>query len=222
MNAITHDRLSVSGGLLPLTVARSGARGAAIVVMPSAFGVGRDLEAQMRELASDARLVVAFDPFFRTDAGPAPYDDMARVMTRVRSLERARAEGDLVATLEWARAQASSVVMLGICVGGPFALFAAAEGLVAGGATWHGTGMEHHLERAADIRCPLRLHFGDADPFVPPSAVERVRSAFAHHADVEVVVHAGATHGFSHREAARAHDPAAERSALESLRALAR
>jgi carboxymethylenebutenolidase len=82
--------------------------------------------------------------------------------------------------------------------------------------------MEHHVERAAEMRCPMRLHFGGADPFVPMASVDAVRTAFSGRPDVAVVVHEGATHGFSHRGAPRAHDERAERAGMDSLRALSR
>lgn len=217
-----HVLLPVEGGALPLTVAESASRAAAVVIMPSAFGVAADLEEQMRELARDARLVVTPDPFFRQDAGPAPYEDMARVMKRLELLDRERAHREFRATIDWARGTdgQTPVVLLGICIGGPFALRAAAEDAVAGVVTWHGTRMEHHLEQAARIRCPLRLHFGGVDPFVPMEAVRKVESAFATHPDVRVFVHDGATHGFSHRAASRAYNAPAEHAGMASVREL--
>lgn len=176
----------------------------------------------MVELAADASLVVSFDPFFREDPGPAPYEDMARVMGRLRSLDRERTRRDLRAVIAWVRRQDRHprVVVLGICFGGPFALLSAADGDADGVVTWHGTRMENHLERASDMRCPMRLHFGSVDPVVPPEAVESIRGAFAGRGDVEIVVHEGATHGFSHRAAPRAFDARAERAGMDALRAL--
>jgi dienelactone hydrolase len=66
----------------------------------------------------------------------------------------------------------------------------------------------------------MRLHFGGADPFVPPEAVDAVRAAFAGRRDVRIIVHDGATHGFSHREAPQAYDEHAERAGMDSLREL--
>ncbi|MDI3287034.1 dienelactone hydrolase family protein [Polyangium sp. 15x6] len=219
---ITRQVLSVEGEQLPLTIARSSGVGAALVILPSAFGVAPDLEAQMEELGADASLVVTFDPFFRTDSGHAPYDDMARVMARVKGVQPERIYRDLRALIEWARAESRGrpVVMLGICFGGPFAFRAAADGLVSGVVTWHGTGLEKHLDRVVEMRCPMRLHFGSVDPFVPPPAVEAVRAAFAGRDDVQVFVHEGATHGFSHPAAVKAYNETAERAAMSSLREL--
>ena len=46
--------------------------------------------------------------------------------------------------------------------------------------------------------CPLRLHFGADDPVTPPEAIEKIRAAFATHADLSIAVHPGAVHGYSH------------------------
>jgi carboxymethylenebutenolidase len=147
-----------------------------------------------------------------------PYDDLARARTRVAAFDRARTLEDLRAAIEWSRSPA--VIALGICLGGLCALDLAAAGLVDGVVTWHGTRLEQNLEHASRIRCPMRLHFGAADPFVPSSAVEAVRAAFRDRSDVEIAVHDGATHGFSHRGARAAYDPAAESAGMGSVREL--
>ena len=209
-------------GALPLTYARAEGKGAAVVIMPAASGVGPDLEAQMAELATDARVVVTFDPFFRDDPGLAPYGDMKRIMGRLRAVDPARTYGDLRAVIDWARGQApgSPVVMLGICFGGPFALQAAADGVVDAVVTWHGSRMENHLARVAEMRCPMHHHIGAVDPVVPPAALEALRAAFAGRPNVRLFVHGGATHGFSQRGAPQAYDARAEQAGMASLREL--
>jgi carboxymethylenebutenolidase len=220
---IRNHLLPVEKGTLPLSIAQGDAAGAAVVIMPSAFGVGSDLLAQMDDIAEYASLVVAIDPFFREDPGPVPYDDFPRVKARMQALDRERAHADFRATIDWARAntRSESVVGLGICFGGPYMLIAAADGALNGVVTWHGTRMNEFVERAADMRCAMRLHFGRIDPVVPPPAVEAVAKAFAHHHDARIVVHEGATHGFSHRSAAQAYNEPAERAGMDSVRELA-
>jgi carboxymethylenebutenolidase len=220
--AIEQHLLSVEQGELPLTIARGGGTGTAVVIVPSAFGIGADLEAQMQEIAEHAALVAAMDVFFREDAGPVPYEDRARAMARLQGMNRERVFRDLRATIDWTRAEAGGrkVVVLGICLGGPFALLAAAERLADGVVTWHGTRMEMFLERAAEMRCPMRHHFGAADPFSPPDAVAAVQNAFADRKDVAIVVHEGASHGFSQRALARAYDERAERAGMDAVREL--
>ena len=221
---ISQHSLPRGEGSLPFHVARGAGRAAGIAIFPSAFGIGDDLLAQMGELAADARAVVTFDPFFRGDAGFARTRELPRVLARMQALDRERAAADLRALVAWLRASAGcrAVVVVGICFGGPYAFEAAADGIADGVATWHGTALGAHLRRADEMRGPLRLHFGGADPFVPPGEVEAIRAAFAGRRDVEIAVHPGATHGFTHRAVPEAYDPAAERAALGAVRELAR
>jgi len=218
------DRIATDDGDLPLTLVRGQPTGAAIVIVPSAFGVGSDLVEQMRELALDARLVATFDPFFRSSPGLVPYDDMPRVMARIRGSDPQRTLADLRALVAWARSEdpAAPVILVGICFGAVFAVLAAADGLADAVVTWHGSRLEQYVDRAASIRGPIHFHIGGVDPVMPPVAVEAVRQAFAGHPDARFFIHAGATHGFTHRGAEKAYDAAAERAAMDSVRELTR
>ncbi len=188
----------------------------ALVVMPAAFGIGADVEEQLQELAAHAAVVVAVDPFARDAPEPLPYTDTPAVMQRLQGLDRPRAIADFQAAIDLARTQAPRVVALGVCFGGVFALSAAADGLVDAAVTWHGGRIETLMGRFNEMRCPLRLHFGAVDPIVPPAAVDSIRRAFAGRNDVDVVVHAGATHGFTHRSAVAFAAPA-EAAAMQAV-----
>jgi carboxymethylenebutenolidase len=223
MTPIPHqsETVAVDGGGVPVAVRRAGA-GAALVIVPSAFGITDDLVAQMEALAPDAGPVVAMDLFWRGAPGPVPYDDMKTVMGRIQTLDRVRALDAFRAVVAWARAQPGCdgrVVGLGVCFGGPFAFLGAADGLLQGVVTWHGTRLEGFLENVAAMRCPMSLHFGARDRVVPMEAVERVREAFAGRGDVEVVVHPGADHGFTHASGPT-WDAAATASAMAGARRL--
>jgi dienelactone hydrolase len=221
--AVTKRTIPVEAGELPLTVASAEGRGAAIVIVPSVFGVAPDLEQQMEELASDARLVIAIDPFFREGGGHLPYEDVAPAIARLGGFDLKRAYRDLRAAIEWARTQhgVDRVIALGICFGGSYVLRAAADGLVDGFVTWHGSRMEAAVHRAPDVKCRARLHFGSIDPIVPKAALDVLREAFSEMDHVQMFVHEGVNHGFSHRTG-RAFDAGAERAGMESLRELCR
>lgn len=209
---------------LSLTVIQGNkSSGAAVLIVPSAFGVAADLVEQMQELAQAASIVCAIDPFADRDPGPAEYTDMPRVMARLQSLDREQFYGHLREVISWLRAQTTPsrpVVFVGVCFGGPFALLAAADHLVDAVVTWHGSRMDNFLDRASAMQCPMRLHFGAVDPFVTPVAVQAIRAALESHANVQFFVHEGATHGFSHRSAAKAYNAAAEQSAMASVKEL--
>lgn len=211
--------IEVPGGAIPTVVI--GSRDAslpALLVVPSIFGPAPDLIERLGTL-SDRALIAIPDPFWRVGGGVVPYDDHAGAIARLQGFELARCDQDLLAVLDWVRKRCNGrVAGLGICFGGPFVLRFAAKGRLDGVVTWHGSRMENFLERAGDVTCPLRLHFGEDDPVTPPEAIEKIRAAFASHPDVSIVVHPGAVHGFSHD--GDAYDEAACGAGLEAARGL--
>jgi carboxymethylenebutenolidase len=221
MDAISHVSIPVQEGQLPLTVARGKGTGAAVILIPSAFGVAPDVERQLTEIADYACLAVAMDLLFREDPGYVPYDDMPRISTRFKDFNRERCRQDVLAVVQWVQAHADGkpIVGVGVCMGGPTTLRLAAEGLIQGVVTWHGSAMETFLDRASEMRCPMRHHFGAEDPVTKPETIEAIRKAFAGRDDVRFFVHEGATHGFSHPDA-QVYQEKAERAGMASVKEL--
>lgn len=170
----------------------------ALVVVPSIFGPADDLLARLAELGDDA-LVVVPDPFWRTGEGVVPYDDLDAAIARLGDFDSDACATEMAAAVAWAKAHGNGgVVALGICFGGPYVLRLAAHRLVDGIVTWHGSRLESALDGVEHIACPVRHHLGSADPVTPPETIDAIREAFADHPDAEILVHEGATHGFSH------------------------
>jgi carboxymethylenebutenolidase len=214
------DRVAVEGGAVPVHVqGPEDTRDVpGLVVVPSIFGPAPDLLKQMSELA-DAALVVVADPFWQVGGGVVPYGDHEGAVSRLRGFERDRCFAEMRAVIEWTREQCNGrVAGLGICFGGPVVLAAAGDGALSGVIAWHGSRMENYLERADQISCPLRFHFGAADPVTPPEAIEKIRSAFAAHPDTAFVVHPGLAHGFSHE--GQSFDAAAAQAGVDDVRAV--
>ena len=212
-----NEAVAVEGGAVPTTVlGPDDASGVpALVVVPSIYGPAPDLLKRLSEFAEQALIAVP-DPFWRTGGGVVPYDQHETAIARLQGFELRRCIDDLSAVVDWARARGNGrVVGLGICFGGPFVMRFAGERRLDGVVTWHGSRMEDHLGRAAEIVCPLRLHFGSADPITPPEAIEKIRGMLAAHADLSLVVHPGLEHGFSHDGAS--FDARACRAGLDSL-----
>lgn len=212
------DHVSVEAGALPVQVLEPGdsTEVPGLVVVPSIFGPAPDLLRDLSSLADVARIVVP-DPFWHEGGGVVPYADHDAAIARLRGFQRDRCFAEMRGVIEWTRARCNGrVAGLGICFGGPVVLYAAGEGVLDGVITWHGSRMEAYLERAKDIRCPLRLHFGADDPISPPEAIEKIRAAFADHPDADFVVHPGLVHGYSHEGAA--FDAAAAAAGRDALR----
>ena len=123
---------------------------------------------------------------------------------------------EMRAAVDWARSEGNGrVVAVGICFGAPFVLTMAADGLVDGVVTWHGSRMDSTVDRAGDIVCPVHHHAGGADAATPPELLAALAEAMAGNADAQIFVHDGAEHGFTHDGHAYDHD--AERAAFGSV-----
>jgi carboxymethylenebutenolidase len=195
-----------------------GSASGGVFVVPSIFGPAPDLLDFLSEL-SDRVLVAVPDPFWRVGGGVVPYDQHEAAIGRLQGFDLRRCIADLSAVLDWTRERVRGpTVGVGICFGGPFVLRFASEERLDGVVTWHGSRMQDHLERAGRIRCPLRLHFGDADAMSPPEVIETIRGAFTDHPDVDIVVHPGVDHGYSHDGAAW--DEKAARAGLDAVSGL--
>ena len=204
--------------LPPLTIAENPTSKIAVVIVPSAFGVADDLQEQMVELSREGATVISYDPFFGGDSGVTNYADMPRVMARLSSFDREKGYSDFCRVIDYATTQQhDSIIAVGICFGGPFPLRAAAEKRVHAAIVWHGTRLDEYLLNPDQITCPVHLHFGAIDPFVPPTVIEKVTKALASTPEVTTLVHPNATHGFTHRSVPAAYNERAEKSALSSV-----
>jgi carboxymethylenebutenolidase len=212
--------VDVEGGSVPVFVqGPEDAKGVpGLVVVPSIFGPAPDLLKQVSELSAAALVVVA-DPFWHEGGGVVPYHDHAGAVGRLKGFDRDRCFSEMRAVIDWTRKRCNGrVAGLGICFGGPVVLTAAGEGSLDGVVTWHGSRMEAFLDHADRISCPLRFHFGSADPVTPPEAIEKIRAAFASNPDVSFVVHPGLVHGFSHEGSS--YDAKAAQAGVDDTRAL--
>lgn len=212
--------IPVAGGAVPIHVCApdNAAELPVLVTVPSIFGPADDLLTQMRSLSLLGTTAVV-DPFWRLSSGggAVDYADHDGAIGRLSDFDRAQCRDDLSAVFAWARANGNGkVVGLGICFGGPWVLLGAAKNELDAVITWHGSRMEGVLDRVGELMCPMRLHFGDADPITPPEAIEAIRQAFASNPDCQIVVHAGAEHGFSHE--GHAWDATAAEAGMDAVR----
>ncbi len=173
-----------------------------LIIFPSIFGVTDELVDHADQIASAGAVVLAFDPFARSaDPGGLGESDRERAIARMQGIDFGRITKDfreLIAALKQDPACNGRVVGLGICLGGPFVFNAAADHELDGVATWHGSRMSGVVRRAADVKCPVLLDYGDQDEIAPPEELAKVESACQVIDDFRMRVHPGAGHGFSH------------------------
>jgi carboxymethylenebutenolidase len=216
----TIDLRGTDGEVVPAIHARpEGMPRRGIVVHPDIMGIRPLFEDLCRRLATHGGAVCAPEPFARFDAAGA---DAAARMQLVASMDDDLQIGDLERAADHlvVHDDVVDVAILGFCMGGMYALKAAATGrfdravafygMIRVPEGWRGEGLAEPLATAADV-CPTLAIFGDADPFTPAADVDALRAAWAGRDDCEVVVYADAEHGFVHdpdRPAHRAEDAA--------------
>lgn len=197
---------------LPSRPAASGG----LLVLHDVWGLYEHYRDVARRLAAAGFVTLALDLYQGLPGRPSPDDPGAwmRGLSDPAVLDRVRAG---VAHLRAHPAVRGGIGVVGFCMGGSFALLAAAEveGLAAAVPFYGVLSYQHGLyasetpldpakkpraplEAAPSIQCPLLAFFGTDDVFIPRADVEtlRIRLAGAP-APSEVVVYEGAGHAFA-------------------------
>ena len=86
---------------------------------------------------------------------------------------------------------------IGFCLGGMLAYLTAARCNIEAAVSYYGVRIEKRLNETGAVRCPMVLHFGELDNFVPAAARDAVAAAFKDRDDVEIYVYPGADHAFA-------------------------
>ena len=193
-----------------------------LVVHPDIGGLRPLFDDLCRRIATHGIAVVCPEPFARAQALGVDLGDIDRRMAEVAKLDDDAQIGDLERAADYlvVNDDVSDVAVLGFCMGGMYALKAAATdrfdravafyGMVRVPEGWRNPELAEPLATAAAV-CPTLAIFGSADQFTPAADVEALRAAWSGRDDCEVVVYEGAEHGFVHdpdRPAHRADDAA--------------
>lgn len=199
--------------------------GPGIVLLTPIFGVTDGIKAFAGRFSRHGFVVVAPDLFWRTHPGPLGYagSDRDKAQERYKSFDVAEGVNDLGHAIRWLRTWppiTGGLGAIGLCFGGRYAFLAAAEHWVDAAVSYHGTFIERHLDRCGDIKARVDLHFGESDPHVPMTEVERIRKAASGNRNIQVHTYAGAGHGFMQDDRPSFHAPSAELAFARGLDAL--
>ncbi|MGH7933793.1 MAG: dienelactone hydrolase family protein [Candidatus Binataceae bacterium] len=217
----------MTGRMIPITAANgvtfSGylatpecGSGPGLVLLQEILGVNEHMRAVADLYAEEGYVVLAPDLFWRIKPGIELGYSEADLQTAFGYNERfdagqaVRDVGDAVKTLRTNRACGGKVGALGFCLGGKLAYLAAARLDIDAAVGYYGVGIEQYIGEAKSIKCPVALHFGALDEYVPAAARETIKTALAAHDEVEIYVYPDAGHGFNHWDAPpRYHRPSA-------------
>lgn len=221
--AVERVTLSAPDAQVPVVhAAPEGDAAAAIVIHPDLGGVRPLFDEIARRLATHGYAVMAPEPFARRSPADRESKDPAERMSWIPGLDDADQVGDLVRAADWLAQHhgVDAIGVTGFCMGGHYALKAAASGRFARAVVfygmittppdWDGPGHRSPLETIGDV-CPTLALLGAVDPYTPEDDIAELRAAFAGRDDCEIVIYDEADHGFVHdpeRDAHRAGDAA--------------
>lgn len=197
---------TVSGGF-PIYVSGTTDAPRAVIVIQEAFGVNDHIRDVADRFAAEGYLAVAPQLFHRDGSPEVAYDDLASAMPLMADLNQQGITNDLQATTDFLATlgfHARNIAIVGYCMGGTVAFYAATLGHVGAAASFYGGGVAVGrfgfaplIELAAELRCPWLGLYGDLDASIPVEQVEALREAtLAGVFPTEIVRYPEGQHGF--------------------------
>jgi carboxymethylenebutenolidase len=180
-----------------------------IALHPDVMGIRPLFDDLCRRLATHGFAVCCPEPFARASHDVRTTEDPAVRLAYVSQLDDERQLGDLETAADYVvvHDDVSRVAVMGFCMGGMYALKAAATGrfdravafygMIRIPDDWRGPALAEPLATVGDV-CPTLAIFGSVDPFTPAADIEALRAAWSDRSDCEIVVYPDADHGFIH------------------------
>lgn len=223
------EKVTTGDGPFDMTVwLPEAGRGPGILLIQEIYGVSDYIRAVGEDLATLGYVTGAPDMFWRLKPGFRAAHDEAGLK---ESLElSARFDWDNgVPDAEEALRHLSALPevtgapgVMGFCFGGTIAFLVAARSDPATAVSFYGSGVPDTLAQLDRIRCPLLLHFGGSDPYIPREKVAQVEEAARGRPNVEIQVQEEAGHAFHNRMAPMFHQPGPAARAWELTEAFLR
>jgi carboxymethylenebutenolidase len=197
--------------------APSGPARGALVVAQEVFGVNRHIRNVADSFAAEGYLAIAPCLFDRIRRGiELGYSEADVQQGRGYRLQIPKEKTllDLSACINVIK-HSGRVSVIGYCWGGTLAYIAACELPVFCAVSYYGGQIKDHLDKSP--RRPVMYHFGERDPHIPPSDVDRIRAA-----DPNGIFHLyPADHGFNCDERATYDAPSATLARQRTLQFIA-
>ena len=191
---------------------------AGLVVHPDMMGVRDLFDDLCRRLATHGFAVACAEPIARFPREVREAGDATARMAHMKDMDDDVQLGDLASAAAFLTETdgVERVSIIGFCMGGMYALKAAATGVFDRAAPfygmlrlpddWKGPGQHEPLDTAAQV-CPTLAIFGAVDPWTPSDDIDALRAAWRDRADCDIVVYPEADHGFVHAPERPAHRP---------------
>jgi carboxymethylenebutenolidase len=193
-----------------------------VVVLQEAFGVTPHIEDVTRRFAREGWQAVAPALFHREGSPVFDHDDLQRALAATQTLTAGGLATDLGAAIDHFAASgipAARAVVVGFCMGGSVAFYAATLRPLGAAVTFYGGGVAQGrfglpalIDLARSLATPWLGLFGDEDQSIPVADVERLREAVeGASVEAEIVRYADADHAFHNDERPSGYRPDAAR-----------
>lgn len=202
-----------------LAVPKAG-KGAGVVVLQEIFGVTGSMKKTCDFLADRQFTAICPDLFWSVE----PDADIPEAnVEKARGL-RGKVSDDAVvkdigAAIEFLRKHPACngrVGVVGYCWGGLLAFLTAASGKADAAVCYYGVGIEKHLDKVSQIRCPILLHYAGQDAYAGPEVAAQVRTALKGK-DAVLWEYPNAGHAFARPGGAHYHHPSADLADMRTL-----
>jgi carboxymethylenebutenolidase len=177
--------------------------GPGILVIQEIGGVNGYIKAVCERLADLGYVALAPDAFWRVEPNFSveafTESNLVECMRVAGQFDQEQGLADFGSALEHLRELPevdSGVGVVGFCFGGTQAFLMAAEYDLDAAVSYYGSGVASALDRVADIACPLLMHFGGQDPYIPSEQVEAIRASTNSKSKIEILVQPDAGHAF--------------------------
>ncbi len=208
------ESVATPDGSFDLTVWLPAAgHGPGLLLIEEIFGISDYIQAVAGDLAGLGYVVGAPDLFWRLKPGWASEhneEGLSESLALASRFDAGTGVSDTVAAFAHLAGLAEvdgGAGIIGFCFGGTFAYLAAAQTSPDAVISFYGSGVPDQTAALASISCPLQLHFGGSDPYIPRDKVRQVEDAVAGHPNVEIHVEEDAGHAFHNRKAPMFYEP---------------
>ena len=200
-----------------------------VVVVHDWMGVGEETKRRVRQLAELGYVALAADVYGK-GTRPKDANEAGQLAGKYKGdlpLLRSRARAAFDRLAKDPRVDAAKVFATGYCFGGTTALELARSGApLAGAVSFHGGLATKDPADAKNVKCPLLVLHGAADPWVPPAEVAAFQKEMTDaKVDWQMVFYADAVHAFTNPGAGNdpskgaAYDARADRRSWEAMKA---
>jgi carboxymethylenebutenolidase len=180
----------------------------AVIVIMEAFGLNDHIKDVTERIAAEGYVAIAPDFYYRQSDTVIGYDQLQAAIALMQTLDDDKIVADLQRVITHLKAQnfvnGARMGMTGFCLGGRITFLAACKlpSDIQAAVTFYGGGIADDsamapINFAASLQAPILCFFGETDSYIPRSQVQRIEATLqALGKSSEVIVYAGAGHGF--------------------------